>query len=305
MNDLKADEFLPIREISRLTGINTVTLRAWERRYGLLKPQRTEKGHRLYTPEDLQRIQQVQYWLNKGLAISKVNELVQRTYQERNNQADTPEIDSIWDELQNDLYLSALEMNRRKLDKELERLFSEYPVELLADNLILPLLNQLRTDQFPRASVETFFTSIFEEQLCRMQYRQRQTAKGKTILVMMASPAEEKAMGLLLNYGLLINSFKSEVISYIDNHELAYAMNKLEPDYLCLLGYHQIDENLLLPQINKLLESKTQLILLGAVAEYMQSSVPQDIKDRILLVSRFQDLLQKLTQDLEEPNHAE
>lgn len=300
MTDIKQGEFLPIREISRLTGINTVTLRAWERRYGLLKPQRTEKGHRLYTQEDVQRIQQVQYWLNKGLAISKVNELVQRT-----SQVEAIEIDSIWDELQNDLYLSALEMNRKQLDKELERLFSEYPVELLADNLILPLINQLRADQFPQASVQMFFISVLEEQLCRMQYRQRQTAKGKKILVMMTSPAEEKTMGLLLNYGLLINGFKSEVISYIDNHELAYAMNKLEPDYLCLLGYHQIDENLLLPQINKLLESKTQLILLGAVAEYMQSSVLEDTKVRILLANRFQDLLQKLMQDLEELNHAE
>jgi MerR family transcriptional regulator, light-induced transcriptional regulator len=294
MIESKQDDFLPIREISRLTGINTVTLRAWERRYGLLKPQRTEKGHRLYTQEDLQRIQQVQYWLNKGLAISKVNELVQRT-----SQTETMEIDSIWDELKNDLYLAALEMNRKQLDKELERVFSEYPVELLADNLILPLINQLRTDQFPQASVEMFFMSVLEEQLCRMQYRQRQTAKGKKLLVMMASPAEEKTIGLLLNYGLLINGFKSEVIRYIDNHELAYAMNKLQPDYLCLLGYHQLDEHRLLSQVNQLMETKIQLILLGAVAEYVQSSVSDEAKVKILLVNHFQDLLQILMQGQE------
>lgn len=300
MTEITQDEFLPIREISRLTGINTVTLRAWERRYGLLKPQRTEKGHRLYTQEDVQRIQQVQYWLNKGLAISKVNELVQRT-----SQAESIEIDSIWDELQNDLYLSALEMNRKQLDKELERLFSEYPVELLADNLILPLINQLRTDQFPQASVQMFFISVLEEQLCRMQYRQRQTAKGKKILVMMASPTEEKTMGLLLNYGLLINGFKSEVIPYIDNHELAYAMNKLQPDYLCLLGYHQLDENRLLSQVNQLIETKSQLILLGAVAEYIQSSVSEEEQANILLANCFQDLLQSLMQNLEGIHNAE
>jgi MerR family transcriptional regulator, light-induced transcriptional regulator len=304
MNDPKQDEFLPIREISRLTGINTVTLRAWERRYGLLKPQRTEKGHRLYTQDDVQRIQQVQYWLNKGLAISKVNELVQRIDQTE-GQTEIAEVDSIWDELQNNLYLSALEMNRRQLDKELERLFSEYPVELLADNVMLPLFNQLHSDPFPQASVQRFFTSVLEEQLCRMQYRQRQTAKGKKVLVMMAFPAEEKTMGLLLNYGLLINGFASEVISYIDNHELAYAINKLEPEYLCLLGYHQLDEAILLSQVNQLIESEIQLILLGAVAEYMQSSGYEDPKSNIRLVNRFQDLLQQLMQDLEGVDHAE
>jgi MerR family transcriptional regulator, light-induced transcriptional regulator len=196
-------------------------------------------------------------------------------------------------------------MNRKLLDKELERVFSEYPVELLADNLIMPLINQLRTDQFPQASVEMFFISVLEEQLCRMQYRQRQTVKGKKILVMMASPAEEKTIGLLLNYGLLINGFKSEVIPYIDNHELAYAMNKLQPDYLCLLGYHQLDENRLLSQVNQLIETNTQLIMLGAVAEYMQSSISEEVKGNILLANRFQFLLQKLMQESEGIHNAE
>ena len=30
----KQEELFPIREVSRLTGVNPVTLRAWERRYG-------------------------------------------------------------------------------------------------------------------------------------------------------------------------------------------------------------------------------------------------------------------------------
>ena len=48
--------YLPIREVARSTGINAVTLRAWERRYGLIVPYRTPKGHRLYSPANLERI---------------------------------------------------------------------------------------------------------------------------------------------------------------------------------------------------------------------------------------------------------
>ncbi|MBT8131818.1 MAG: MerR family DNA-binding transcriptional regulator, partial [Gammaproteobacteria bacterium] len=40
------DDLYPIRTVVSLTGINAVTLRAWERRYGLVKPKRTAKGHR-------------------------------------------------------------------------------------------------------------------------------------------------------------------------------------------------------------------------------------------------------------------
>ena len=66
-----------IGEISRLTGINSVTLRAWERRYGLLKPQRTHKGHRLYSQADVTRVREIQTWLARGLAISKIKVLLE------------------------------------------------------------------------------------------------------------------------------------------------------------------------------------------------------------------------------------
>jgi hypothetical protein len=41
---LEREEFFPIREVSRLTGVNPVTLRAWERRYGLIQPTRAPKA---------------------------------------------------------------------------------------------------------------------------------------------------------------------------------------------------------------------------------------------------------------------
>ena len=48
-NDPGADqELFPIRTVSAETGVNPITLRAWERRYGLVNPRRTDTGHRLY-----------------------------------------------------------------------------------------------------------------------------------------------------------------------------------------------------------------------------------------------------------------
>ena len=50
---------IPMRTIASLTGVNPVTLRAWERRYGLIQPQRTNKGQRLYTEQDVAKIRRV------------------------------------------------------------------------------------------------------------------------------------------------------------------------------------------------------------------------------------------------------
>lgn len=66
-----------IREISEITGVKPVTLRAWQRRYSLVQPQRTEKGHRLYTDEHIALIGEIQGWLSKGVPIGKVKDVLE------------------------------------------------------------------------------------------------------------------------------------------------------------------------------------------------------------------------------------
>ncbi len=57
---------LRIGEVSRRTGVAVPTLRAWERRYGLLSPARTEGGHRLYSEDDITRVRGMQRLLDQG-----------------------------------------------------------------------------------------------------------------------------------------------------------------------------------------------------------------------------------------------
>ena len=45
-----------IKDLERLSGIKAHTLRIWEQRYGILKPERTDTNIRYYTAEDLKRI---------------------------------------------------------------------------------------------------------------------------------------------------------------------------------------------------------------------------------------------------------
>ena len=57
---------LRIGEVSRRTGVAVPTLRAWERRYGLLSPARTDGGHRLYSEADVARVRGMQRLLDQG-----------------------------------------------------------------------------------------------------------------------------------------------------------------------------------------------------------------------------------------------
>jgi DNA-binding transcriptional MerR regulator len=63
--------YLRIGEISRRSGVAPDLLRAWERRYGLVRPTRSPGGFRLYSDDDLERVRAMQSHLAQGLAASE------------------------------------------------------------------------------------------------------------------------------------------------------------------------------------------------------------------------------------------
>lgn len=68
---------LTIRAASALTGINQNTLRAWERRHGLVCPERTAKGYRLYTHENIEQLRRIQTALQQGIPVGRVTEYLE------------------------------------------------------------------------------------------------------------------------------------------------------------------------------------------------------------------------------------
>ena len=59
---------LRIGELGRRVGVSPELLRAWERRYGLMEPERSAGGFRLYSDADAARVQRMQKFLQQGLS---------------------------------------------------------------------------------------------------------------------------------------------------------------------------------------------------------------------------------------------
>jgi DNA-binding transcriptional MerR regulator len=70
ISELSDEPKFKIKKVSEQTGIRTVTLRAWERRYGILAPQRAENRYRLYSERDIGILFWIKSRLDKGLSIS-------------------------------------------------------------------------------------------------------------------------------------------------------------------------------------------------------------------------------------------
>jgi DNA-binding transcriptional MerR regulator len=67
--------YLRIGELARRTGASPELLRAWERRYGLLRPTRSQGGFRLYTAADEERIRRMREYLARGVAAAEAARL--------------------------------------------------------------------------------------------------------------------------------------------------------------------------------------------------------------------------------------
>lgn len=73
--------FYKISQVEELLGIPQTTLRFWETQFTILKPRRTEKGTRYYTPEDLDKIRMIQYLVKeRGLKIEKAQEIIKHNH---------------------------------------------------------------------------------------------------------------------------------------------------------------------------------------------------------------------------------
>ena len=64
-----------LKAVIHETGLTPATLRAWERRYGVPKPQRSAGGHRLYSLEEIEMLKWLVARQAEGLSISQAIEL--------------------------------------------------------------------------------------------------------------------------------------------------------------------------------------------------------------------------------------
>ncbi len=64
-----------IKAVAQATGLSVETLRAWERRYGIIEPRRSVSGHRIYTAHDVSRLRRLRETTACGHSISKIAHL--------------------------------------------------------------------------------------------------------------------------------------------------------------------------------------------------------------------------------------
>lgn len=175
------DAFYAIKDVSEMTGVNAVTLRAWQRRYGLLNPMRTEKGHRLYSQDDINKIHTILGWLEKGVAIGKVRPLL-----DGDNALELVEQQAGSDSQQAaESLLSALHrLDANTLDKQLNLIMKEYPLELFEKQIAHLVEQTVNSAENPLANVQvTLWHSMLRERCLSLVAGHRKRNKKPCLLL--------------------------------------------------------------------------------------------------------------------------
>jgi DNA-binding transcriptional MerR regulator len=197
-NLLPIDGLIPIRTVSSLTGVNPVTLRAWERRYGLIKPVRTPKGHRLYTMADVDLINQAVALLAGGMSISQVGRVLSADKAKvSDNQEDNFDP---WADYQCRLMQATIRFDDLALNEIYNEALSLYPIDIVTSKLIVPFLRELgwRWESAQGSIAEEHFFSVFLRNKLGARFHHRSRNSGGTKLVAACLPEEQHEVGILL-----------------------------------------------------------------------------------------------------------
>lgn len=179
--DYENQPLYAIRDVADITGVKPVTLRAWQRRYGLIQPQRTEKGHRLFTTQDIERIKQIQSWLAKGVSIGKVALLIKSEVPE--NSCDEP-LDRELDECAA-VRLALADLNHAKCSSIVSAVMKEYPLSIVEHRFLQPILDSLQRVKMPLKSLQLgLFQSLLLAKFSTvLQAENKASRKGKILCV--------------------------------------------------------------------------------------------------------------------------
>jgi MerR family transcriptional regulator, light-induced transcriptional regulator len=200
---LVSEPVLRIGELSRRTGVSPELLRAWERRYGLLRPSRTPTGLRLYSDGDVARVQLMREHLGRGLAAAEAAALSARG----GASGPAPEAPAISLPVVRRELADALDgFDEPRAQAVLDRLLSAATVDMVIGEVVLPYLSDLG-ERWERGEVsvaqEHFASGVLRGRLLGLA---RDWGLGVGPLALLAClPGEQHDLGLIA-FGLTLRS---------------------------------------------------------------------------------------------------
>lgn len=192
------ERLLRIGELAERTSVTPDVLRAWERRYGLLRPERSEGGYRMYSSTEEDRVRAMVRHIEAGVPAGEAARLVLE-------EGERPQVDTAWlPALYEELRQSLDNFDEHGTQAALDTLIARLSFDAVARDVILPYLRELG-DRWQRgeASVaqEHFASIVLRGRLLALARGWDRGAGPRALLA--CAPGERHELGLLV-FGLVL-----------------------------------------------------------------------------------------------------
>ncbi len=299
MNNVK--KTFAIRDLENLSGIKAHTIRIWEKRYGLLEPERTATNIRTYSLKSLQKLLNITLLYNHGVKISKIADIAESDLPGQVRELVSG--NTVKSQAINTCKLAMINFDQALFQETYEALQKDKSFREIFWDVFIPLLEELgllwQTESISPAH-EHFITHLIQQkiQLSTEQVQARQTEIKDRVFVLFLPENEIHEIGLLfLNYELACRGYRTIYLGQTIPLETLTDLTKYfeEPYFVSYFTVSPTSEQLgeYLETFEKTLmkDSSSHLWILGRLAQELTGA---DLPDTIRVFNRIDDFLKAL-----------
>jgi DNA-binding transcriptional MerR regulator/methylmalonyl-CoA mutase cobalamin-binding subunit len=269
-----------IKDIEILTGIKAHTIRIWEKRYGMLIPERTDTKIRTYTDADLSFLLNISLLNKRGVKISKIATM--GTEAIHNMVADIRLTTSV-DNAEEKLILALLELDEQLFRNTLTDLINEKGLEATFTDHLIPFLDRIGVMWLVNsisAAQEHFISNLIRQKVISEIDKLPIPVKNKESILIFLPEHDWHEIGLLF-YQYLLRS--KGFCTYYLGQSLPYdslidCIERLQPTVVLSSWLTAVDEHFIVGYFKQLRNDAPQIrILAGGAQIHTHSAILKDL----------------------------
>ncbi|MFZ1703302.1 MAG: MerR family transcriptional regulator [Saprospiraceae bacterium] len=287
-----------IKDLENLSGVKAHTLRIWEKRYGIIQPNRTETNIRYYQEKDLQKILNISLLNRHGLKISKIADLSNEELKAK--VAETVQVSSFFEDQLDSMMLAMLDLEESKFGLVLDLQIEAKGFEATIENVVYPLLDKLSTMWLAgciKRVHENFVVNVIRKKTIvaieKIQYRE---IKQNTKYLIFLPENESHELSLLFLHYILAKS-GIKVLNLGPNvsiSDVVDAYSIFSPDYIFTMFNDSFTESPLQPYLDDLNKycPDSHLLISGFQTTRQNINLPPNT-DILLSIGQVEEFLKK------------
>ncbi|GAE93456.1 transcriptional regulator [Gracilibacillus boraciitolerans JCM 21714] len=272
-----------IKKVAELTGIGPITLRAWENRYEVIKPERTEGGTRIYTEENIEDL----LWVIKEREAKKISVKEAMRLLKEKKQNLFPDIDALDHEQFHEdvtiIFNALKEYNTDRATTHIDQLLRNFDYELIFHYIFVPILHNVG-NYWKQGTLHVAQEHFISHYLLRIinEYFHKIKLESQTAskVVALCPPEELHNIGLLL-FSLFLKRRGLNVLfvgENTPNDSLIQIINENEAKLVCLsitMTKHAVHLENVIHDIQRQCPHSPHFVIGGNAIKSLPSSIEQ------------------------------